>query len=395
MTAEEMLFARQPVFKPGGELFGYELLWQSSRDDPIPLVSRETWDALTDHHPGFIRLTRSDIGTQRQLVQWGAHQIIPIFNTPWSEYRDCWAYLQDNGIQLAGQWRKGQDIDDSLLNSLTYLRIDEADTEAPECTPLLAAWRAQSSGKKLMICKVDSAGQRQRALLLGADLISGYCLMQAPSSEEKPLTASQVSLLQLLSILQNPLASRTELENILKKDPGLSFQILRIANSAIYQFPHRIQSLSQAIDLLGTQLIRRFATMLALSREDRGSPEVLVTGLMRANMCESLGKCSDIAPPEKLFLVGLFSVLDILLQRPVANIFAELPLSPDVAEAIQFHRGLPGTTLDCVKSWETGQWDALDWTFLESHQLSEDALSRAYLEAVRWANDCRHQLLTA
>lgn len=396
-AASDFLLARQPIYDRKLDVHGYELLSQElgkhspSTGSGLVELDDESWTHLTGGRLAYVRADRADDAFVARLKALGGEQVVPELDCAHDPAcLETARMLRDSGLRIALNNFKGSPDEAALLPLASVIKIDLRKTSPDKLEELVQKAR-QNRDALLLAAKVDTHEQKEQCLMIGFDLLEGYFLSRPAAGHREP-PASRIAVLQLLAALQNPDATVSELETIISRDAGMSYHLLRIANSAIFHLPRRIESLKQAINMLGLRLIRSWATLIGMARIDDQPNELMVTALVRARMCELLGGLGRIAEPEQLFTVGMFSILDALLDRPMKDVLSDLPLSPDVATALLHHDGNSGKTLGCVLCWETGDWESLDWDFIEGFGLSEDRMSQTYLDAVRWANDCRHQL---
>lgn len=161
----------------------------------------------------------------------------------------------------------------------------------------------------------------------------------------------------------------------------LSYKLLRFINSAYYALPSRVDSIRQAIALLGTRQLVTWASLVALSGIEDKPRELTVIALVRAKMCEQLGAQRQAGAGEGAFVVGLFSVLDALLDSPMPEVLKSLPLADDITRALLYHGGQLGDTLRGVLAYERGDWDEVLRLGFERRAITE-----AFLDAISWAS---------
>jgi EAL and modified HD-GYP domain-containing signal transduction protein len=199
---------------------------------------------------------------------------------------------------------------------------------------------------------VDSARRHAQCAAAGFGWFSGdYAIEPAPADEADDGTSSK-RLLNLLVLLAADAETR-EVEALLKQDPALSFQLLKLVNSAAFALSTPITSFAQAIGLLGRRQLQRWLQLLlyARQREDGLPNPLLPVAARRAAQMESLCKQrgGDREAQDLAFMVGVFSLLDVLLGIPMTEIVAELKLAPDTAAALTERSGALGQLLALVE----------------------------------------------
>jgi EAL and modified HD-GYP domain-containing signal transduction protein len=144
----------------------------------------------------------------------------------------------------------------------------------------------------------------------------------------------------------------------------------------------RVNSISQTISIIGITQLSGWLTLMLIDSMENKPHELTTTAMMRARYCELLGKRLGVPDTNTLFMVGLFSVLDALFDKPMEQVLSSLPISPEVSQALLQHEGIPGRILSAVVTAEGGDFQKL----LELGLFSE-IIRKIYLEAVAWTND--------
>ena len=172
------------------------------------------------------------------------------------------------------------------------------------------------------------------------------------------------------------------LEDVIRRDVGLSYKLLRYVNSAFFGLPRKVGSVREALTTLGARTVQQWATVLVLAGVAARGNELIATGLARARMCEDLAaaEACGTTGEDRCFTVGLFSVIDALLDAPMDEALAELPLVPEVTLALLERGGTAGRLLTEVLAYERGEFDAL-----AGHE-RRVRVAASYRDAVAWAD---------
>ncbi|MEH6579444.1 MAG: HDOD domain-containing protein [Amphritea sp.] len=186
----------------------------------------------------------------------------------------------------------------------------------------------------LLAQNIDSFARLQTCKKLGFKLFHGPFISKPANVNNNKISTKSAALLQLAQALQNPDVTPQEIEDLILMDPILSFKILRVINSAAYNLANKIDSLQQAIVMLGLEQIRIW-TMIIMLSDQEGKPEEWSRSLIaRARICELLAELCKEAKPETAFMVGMVSQLDVLLEVNIERILEEIPLEEEVKQAI-------------------------------------------------------------
>ena len=382
---------RQAIFDRQLKLYGYELLYRGSRR------LDGTWDG--DYASSVTMLDayleigiERIVGSHRAFINFTHPLLTQLSNLPLAPEKAVLEILED------------VPVDDALIGGLVRLKekgyrialddyrfdpvwepvlphVDIVKVDVPECD-----WETLENrldelrrpGVQLLAEKVETPESYQRLHELGFDLFQGYFFAKPNLVQSKRLSENRAVVLRLLARLNDPDVAVTELESLIAQDPGLSYKILRYINSAALGLRNEVDSIQRAIVLLGLAQIRGWANLLAMAGMDDKPQELLHLGLLRAHLCEALTRHIGDASPDTGYTVGLFSVLDALLDQPMAELLQELTFPKDIALAIGQHDGPYGTALDCAIELELGRWDSPS-----CQAISTDALSEIYLSSAQ------------
>ncbi len=214
---------------------------------------------------------------------------------------------------------------------------------------------------------------------LGFEVFAGPFYASRHKAAVRNIPVGEMGTLVSLAALQGQAATIEELEEVIDRDVGLSVKLLRYINSAYVGMRGSITSIRQAVMMLGSRGVSRWALLVALTGGPSAPRELSVVGLTRARMCELLGADLGDVAGDQLFTVGLLSVADALLEVPLETIVDELPLADEVSAALLRRTGPAGTILKAVVSYEQGDFDVAT---LQSHV---PRIASSYRDALGWA----------
>jgi EAL and modified HD-GYP domain-containing signal transduction protein len=399
-TRETLYVARQAILDARWQVFGYELLYRAdggaanvSMDLAAARVMTDAvlnvgLDTLTGGRPAFLNLTRSLLVTEAwsvlppSAVVFELHQDIPVDE----EVMAMCQQLHDAGYALA--------LSDFTLDSdaealLRYAKYVKVDVLAQRKTHAAIADYLQASGITLIAEHVENGPAFDAASAAGYTLFQGHFFCQPKTCTAAPMPASRVAYVQLLAALNRPRLSLSEIEELVKHDVSLSYRVLRCINSAAFGLRREIRSIHEALVLLGVEPIRSWASVWCVAGlNTSGTYELVTTALVRARCCELLGEHLVKADEgAELFLVGLCSLLDAMLGRPLEEAIGDLPLSATARSAVLGEgRNTARCVLDAVVAYENGLWDE---AALAAHGagLTPALLADAYARALRWSRE--------
>lgn len=230
----------------------------------------------------------------------------------------------------------------------------------------------------------------ERCRTAGFDLFQGQFLSKPQIVAGGRLPADGITRMRLLAAINDATGDVDELEEIICQDVALSYKLLHYVNSAMFALPHTVESIGHAVMLLGQRWVRTWANMVVMAGVSDKPQAIFNTAVVRGKMCELLGRELDSDRIEGFFTVGLLSALDALMDRPMDEIVADLPLAPKLADALIDRGGEMGSALSCTLAYERSAWDAVGCKGLDAERIRD-----VYIAALHWAAELRGTLAAA
>lgn len=266
----------------------------------------------------------------------------------------------------------------------SFIKIDMQKIPADKLEPLVR-FAEKHSAAQVIAEKVETMEQYERAAQVGIKLFQGYWFATPILVRGQTLRPAQANIIQLINLIKRP-AEVHEIEEVLKHDPTLSFNLLRFINSAGFGLNCEITSFRHAVMLLGLQKLFRWAALLmTTSRAGDTAPAVGKTAVVRGRLMELLA--AELLPPEDAddaFVVGVFSLLDTMLGLPLAQALESISLSAHVTEALLQRKGVYAPFLDLTLACESADDEAFARVATQL-QLSNHQVNWAHLQALAWA----------
>ena len=207
------------------------------------------------------------------------------------------------------------------------------------------------------------------------------------------MPSSKLAYLELLRAATAPEIDVEQLALKIKHEASLTFRLLRYLNSAAFGLHSEIHSVAHALSMLGERVLRKWIAVVSVGVLAEGKPDELMTvPLVRARFCELLAPIAGM--PEHandLFLMGLLSVMDAILDRPLDSILAELPVRKEIKDALQAQAGLYRQLLEMATAHERADWEKVGLLVSETG-MNEERVSSLYISAVDWSTDLRRSI---
>lgn len=395
---EQVLFARQPIFDRALRVFGYELLFRQGDvaaavfDDGDLATQAVMLNAYTqsdmfqalNHKPGLLNVTKTMLNALPDFLRHnliievleGYHadqDLVPILKN-----------LRERGFRLALDDFEIKDYRPELLDLVDLVKIDVLATGQDEIVTLLD--QLEGHNVQVIAEKVETYSMFQFCLEQGVDYFQGFFFCQPELVTGHRLEPGRASLLTLLAQLYRPDIELDDVYRLVQQDTVLSYKLLQLINSSFYRRTRTIESIHQAITLLGVDRIRSWATLINMGQLEDKPRELQREALTRAFMCELLA--DRVAPGQgnTFFTVGLLSVLDAWLDRPMPDILRQLPLNQDLKAALLEHTGLAGDVLALAIAYCHSDWQALDQKLLTQYGLTPQQLRELYSRSIERAD---------
>ena len=400
-SATQLYVARQPILDLQGQVFGYELLYRLAAGDRSFRGDRDIasatvltgalldlgLDTLTGGRVAFLNLTRSIlVGNIESLVPRDDVVIEILENVAIDdEVIETCRTLHDKGYRLAlDDFVPGSDAE-ALLPYVAFVKVDVLATPDAEARSL--ARRLKPLGIGMLAEKVETRDMYRRMRTSGYSFFQGFYFCGPVLRAGTALPAQQLTYLRLLAALNDPNQSTTSIEALIKQDVSLTLRVLRSVNSAAHAIRTEIRSIGQALFLLGIEPIRRWASVWCLTAlSANGTPELATLALVRARTCEIVGQALPDAQTSELFLVGLFSLLDVMLGIPMAAALENIPLSDDAKQALLGESNRLRTVLDAAIRYERGEWDEAI-AAVSGVGVNPTTLAGAHTSALPWVQE--------
>ncbi|MCK4865360.1 MAG: HDOD domain-containing protein, partial [Gammaproteobacteria bacterium] len=235
---------------------------------------------------------------------------------------------------------------------------------------------------RLLAEKVETQEQYELCTELGFDYFQGYFFCEPKIVEGQRAPSNRITIINLLAQLQDPEVHIEKLEELISQDLALSFRLLKYINSAAFALQREVNSIHHAIVMLGLNTIRSLANLMLMSNIDDKPHDLLIIAIIRARMCEELALNFDKKMKDTFFTAGLFSVIDALMDSSMEDVVAQLPLSPELKNALLKQEGVIGEALKCCLAFERADWKAVQFQDLDA-----TVIQKSYFNAVIWSND--------
>jgi EAL and modified HD-GYP domain-containing signal transduction protein len=407
LRVREFYLGRQPLLDRNQALFGYELLFRNAPIGPANVTSDLGATASVIAHAAQLGMEKV-IGDALGFVNVDADTIMS----------DIWGFLPKEKVileitenmeatppvlsrmaELVAQGFRFA-LDDvtaetghvqSLLPMIEYVKMNMRNADLPALMKM--APRFKQEGKKLVAEKVETRDEFKSCLDLGFDFFQGYYFAKPVIMSGKKLSPSQLALMELMTLVTSD-ADNADIERAIKKDVSLALNLLRLVNTPAVGARQRIDSLSQAVTILGRRQLQRWLQIMLYAepaKRGHSMTPLLMLATTRGRLLELLAHklrpkhqhVSDIA-----FTVGIMSLMDTLFGLPMEEILTQIPVIDEVADALMYRQGFFGELLqlaECLEQVEEME-HKIDPT-LRDLEMSTDELVELEVAAFEWSDN--------
>ena len=396
--------ARQPILNRARELFAYELLFRDGIQNSCEGLDLEFastavldtsfligFDKIAGGYPIFINSPREFLLRDYIYLFPPKSVVVELLETikPDEEIIRACRALKEKGYQLALD-----DFEDTadwapLVEIADFIKVDFRLTPPPQQRSLAARYTAR--GIRMLAEKVETQDEYIAASQVGYTLFQGYFFCQPEMMKQRELPAFKMAYLELLREATAPEFHIRKLASSIKHEASLTFRLLRYLNSAFFGLRSEIHSVTHALSLLGERELRKWIAVVSVGVLADGKPDELMTvPLVRGRFCELLAPLAGMASHSSdLFLMGLLSVMDAVLDQPLASILRELPVRQEIKDALLARTGLYWQLLEIAMALERADWETVS-SLLAKTRVNEEQASALYVSAVNWSTALRN-----
>lgn len=398
----EYFLARQPIFNENLKVIGYELFSRSgfdrifkkpeNYDRATSRIITEGFfvigpDSLTDGKRAFIHFSRNFLLSDMASLLPGELVAVEITGDvyPSRKLLSTCQTLKNKGYLIVLDDFVFQQNFIPLLELADYVKVDFAKTgdDIKKSVPR----KVGSNGVRCLMKNVPGGEAYYQALEMGYQYFEGDFFRRPFILAGRDVPGYKLNYLQILKELHRPDVDIGRVERIIKQDMSLSFKLLKLVNSAAFGFLTEIKSIRQALVLLGLKEIKKWATLLAISNMSDEKPvELVKNSLIRARFCESVANHTNIkGQSSELFLMGLFSLIDAIIDQPFYSILEDLPLSRDIKSALLGGESPYRNVYDLILAYEKADWQGVS-KYAGTLTLDEQKLPHIFLSSIRWVD---------
>jgi c-di-GMP-related signal transduction protein len=390
--------ARQPIFDRHEKVFGYELLFRNGLENAfsgdVDEASRATLDrtllmgldVLCDGRRAFVNCTRDTLMKGLVTLLPSSSTVVEILESvpPDSDVIAACRNLKEAGYLIALDDFVADDPRESLTEIADIIKVDiQLTTEAQraELIKRHGPWRS-----RMLAEKIETTADFDRARELGFVYFQGYFFRRPEMLNVRDVPANRLNYLRMLQAVSQPQLDVSALEKLIKTEASVCYRLLRYLNSSIFGLKSQIHSVRHALSMLGEREVRRWVRLVAAVGAGQDKPsDLLLAALVRGRFGELL---QPLVPhgESDLFLLGLLSLIDALLEMPMTEILDKIPLDRETKAVLLNQPSVLRPVYQLMLAHEIGEWDTATQLSQDLH-LDPEEVASSYWRAQQWARE--------
>jgi c-di-GMP-related signal transduction protein len=390
--------ARQPIFDRDEKVFGYELLFRDGLENAFTgdtdEASRATLDrsllmgldVLCDGRRAFVNCTRDTLIKGLVTLLPSTSTIVEILETvpPDPDVIAACRNLKDAGYLIALDDYVADDPRASLAELSDIIKVEMQLTTEKQRESIIKQFGTHRH--RLLAEKIETQRDFHHAREQGFVYFQGFFFRRPEMLNTRDMPASRLNYLRMLQEVSHPELDVNRLEKLVKSEASVCYRLLRYLNSAMFGFKSEIHSVRHALSILGERDLRRWVRLVAaVGAGQEKTSDLVLSALVRGRFGELLASRVPHGDSD-LFLLGLLSLIDAMLEMPMADVLERIPLDKETKSVLLGQPSLLRPFFRLMLAHESGEWEAAAELSEQMHLDPED-VAAYYWQAQQWARE--------
>ncbi len=402
----EVFVARQPILNTNKNVAYYELLFRANKENYYDEIDgdKATLDVITNSFTligmknltngkrAFINFTEGLLLNETALLLPKDKVVIEILETvtPNARLVECCKKLKARGYQLALDDFVFKSDYEELIQLADYIKVDFLITKGEERKNIIK--KVNNSNIKFLAEKVETIEDFNEAVNLGYTYFQGYFFSKPTILSAKEMPTSTLCSFELLKFIKEDTFRVDDIENVIKKNVALSYKLLKYINSATLGLRSEVKSIKQALVLMGKKELMKWISLVTIRDfSDTNSEAVMDISIVRAKFGEAIAeKINFKSRASEIFIMEMFSNIDVLLNQPMEQALVDLPLADDIKAALLGEENIFKFINDLIFYYENGDFRMLSECSRRLN-ISEKDISELYTQALEWATNIMNE----
>ncbi|MDD9176664.1 HDOD domain-containing protein [Aliivibrio finisterrensis] len=393
--------ARQPILSRKKQTIGYELLFRDGESNAFPNIeaNQATSRLLVEN---FMSTgCNPALESPRSFINFPQESLISLVPTafpkrkivvevletciPNDELFSAIKHLHRMGYIIALDDFSLDAVWDRFLPYSHIVKLDIMQLGIDVACEYVKQRKLQGCKRHYLAERVETNDEFQQVFDAGFHFYQGYFFSKPEIIKNRVVKPEELLTMQLYQEVCREEVDFSRIEQLIAQDVSLSYQLLKFVNTASVRLENPISSFKQALVYLGEEQIKMFVTLIATAHAAFNKPkELYKQSLVKGRFCElMICRIQNGTPGQQAFIVGLFSLLDALLDRKIDDVLEQLSLAREIEQAILLREGLLGSMLELYEGIDKGDWKSIDQT---SRLLgfSPKTVEKTYQDAEKW-----------
>ena len=394
--------ARQAILNRNKQAVAYELLFRDGASNSFPGISAYTatsrlitnqhlnvgFNAITRGKRALINFSEQSLLDQVPLMLPASDIVIEILEDvrPTDAVYDACRAMFHQGYRFALDDFQYQDAWLRFMNFTRLIKFDIQKTPVSTLPAVIDKIKSNYKHVKFLAEKVETHEEFKAAKALGIEFYQGYFFCKPEIFSQNDIDVNCQIVLAVYAEVLKPTMSYQRLTHLFEKDVSLTYKLLKFINSGLFELVEPMSSIKQCLIYLGEDNTRRFVSLLATAHLSVSKPmELISVSITRARFCELIAAAYQQDMQEPAFLLGLFSLIDAILDKPMENLANSLPLTDEIRDALVGYSNSLSHILALVTAYESGSWYNTEKR-ARVLNIDQDALPSLYNKAVAWSD---------
>lgn len=397
----DIFVARQPIFDRNHEVYAYELLYRDSEqnyfsgnvasDVATSILLMNSFmnfgiNNLVGDHKAFLNFEKALVMNDIPQLLSSHNVVIELLEdvVPDTPFMRKIQELKEKGYTIAiDDFVEGYAFE-NLVEQCEIIKVEFLGQSRASIEKICRYWKPK--GKILLAEKVETREDYEWAKSIGFDLFQGYFFSKPSMVHTSGIQDSSANYMRLMAALHKEEPDYREIAAIIEIDAGLAYKLLKLVNSNFIN-PDTVSTIQHAIAMLGVRALRKWvslAMMQVMSAKD--TKQLILTSMVRSHMLEAIAEsCQLKAHVEELTLLGILSILDVILKRPMVELVEELPVTPTIKNTLIGKESIYSCIYGLCLCYEQGDFGKLPG-LCDSIGYNLALLPKHYVAAVKWAD---------
>jgi c-di-GMP-related signal transduction protein len=389
--------ARQPIVDREEKVFGYELLFRDGLENAFSGDSDEAsratldrsllmgLDVLCDGRRAFVNLTRDTLLKGLVTLLPSETTVVEILENipPDPDVVAACRKLKEGGYMIALDDYVADDARAPLAEMADIIKVDMQLTTLEQRGELI---KRHGLRCRMLAEKIETHGDFVQARDRGFVYFQGYFFRRPEMLNTRDLPANRMNYLRMLQEVSRADLNVNGLEKLIKAEASVCYRLLRYMNSAVFGLKSEIHSVRHALSMLGDREVRRWVRLVAAvgAGQDKSS-DLVLAALVRGRFGELLQPLVEHGESD-LFLLGLLSLIDAMLELPMAEVLDRVPLDAETKAVLLGQPSVLRPVYQLMLAHESGEWEAAG-DLSRSLHLDAEEVAGFYWRAQQWARE--------